>query len=325
MVPPSRDILLKMYQDMARIRRFEETTEELHSKGLIPGAVHLSIGMEAVAVGACTALRADDYITSTHRSHGHAIAKGVELSRLMAELMGRRAGVCKGKGGSMHLADFSRGILGACAIVGGNLPIATGAALAAKLRGSGQVALCFFGDGAANTGTVHESMNLAAIWKLPVIYLLEHNGFSEFTPAERVQSVTNLAMRAQGYNMPGHTIDGNNVLEIYHTVSSAAERARGGQGPSFIEAKTYRLRGHSAGEDIWLGGATYRDPQEIEARKTQDPLPHFRRWLTEQGQASEAELAAIDHKVLEAVQQAVAFAQASALPKGEEALDDVYA
>ncbi len=222
----SKDKMLEMYRAMQRIRHFEAKIRDLATANEIPGFVHVSIGEEASAAGVCAALRQTDFITSTHRGHGHLIAKGGRLDRMMAEIYGKRGGYCKGKGGSMHIVDFSLGILGANGIVGAGLPIATGSALAAQVLGRGDVTACFFGDGASNEGTFHESLNIAAVWKLPVVFVCENNGFGEFTPMHTVTSVRDIAVRAKAYDMPGFTIDGNDVLEVFKYASEAVARAR---------------------------------------------------------------------------------------------------
>src|SRR5215217_7366125 len=234
-VEPARQI--ELLRTMQRIRRFEERAEELYLGGELPGFIHLSIGQEACAAGACLALRTDDFITSTHRGHGHCLAKGAPMDRMMAELYAKATGSCKGKGGSMHIADFSVGMLGANGIVGGGANLAVGATIAARLRGTDQIALCFFGDGAANRGPVHEACNLAAIWKLPVIFFCENNGFASTTPASYALAIDNVADRAAGYGIPGVVVDGNDALAVYEVTRQAVERARTGRGPSLIEAK----------------------------------------------------------------------------------------
>jgi pyruvate dehydrogenase E1 component alpha subunit len=239
-----KDLLLDMYRSMTRIRLFETKVRDLATANEIPGFVHVSIGEEASATGVCAALRKTDRITSTHRGHSHLIAKGGRLDRMMAELFGKRTGYCKGKGGSMHIVDFSLGILGANGIVGAGLPIATGSALAAVIAGTEDVTACFFGDGASNEGTFHESLNLAAVWKLPVVFVCENNGFGEFTPMQTVTSVKDIAVRAKAYDIPGHIVDGNDVLEVYRYASEAIARARAGEGPTLLECKTYRWEGH---------------------------------------------------------------------------------
>src|SRR5574337_719848 len=235
-----KEQLLSMYRMMVTIRRFEETLRDLFFQGQIPGFVHVSIGEEAVPTGVCAALTAADYITTTHRGHGHMLAKGGELKPMMAELFGKRTGYCKGKGGSMHIVSYDLGILGANGIVGGGIPIATGAALASSFRGNSVVAVSFFGDGASNEGTFHESLNLAALWKLPVIYICQNNGYAGFTATQDSTAVKDIASRAQGYGIPGVIVDGNDVLAVYDATRTAVARAKRGEGPTVIEAKAYR-------------------------------------------------------------------------------------
>src|SRR3989441_3069719 len=242
-----KPLLLKMYEQMLTIREFEERAAKEFASGKVPGFVHLYAGEEAVAVGVCTHLTDDDFITSHHRGHGHCIAKGVNVQAMVAELLGREAGACRGKGGSMHIADVHKGMLGANGIVGGGFPLATGAALTAKFNGRGQVAVCFFGDGASNQGTFHESLNLASIWKLPVIFVAENNGYAESTPVTYHMSCRDIAERAVSYDMPGVAVDGLNVLGVYEAIGEAVARARRGEGPSLIECKTYRYYGHFEG------------------------------------------------------------------------------
>ncbi|HYR79531.1 MAG TPA: thiamine pyrophosphate-dependent dehydrogenase E1 component subunit alpha, partial [Candidatus Dormibacteraeota bacterium] len=244
----TKDKLLEMYHTMQKIRHFESKARDLALASEIPGFVHVSIGEEASAAGVCAALRKTDRITSTHRGHGHLIAKGGRLDKMMAEIFGKRTGYCKGKGGSMHIVDYSLGILGANGIVGGGLPIATGSALGAVIAGKDDVTVGFFGDGASNEGTFHESLNLAAVWKLPVVFVCENNGFGEFTPMATVTSVKDIAIRAQAYGMPGEIVDGNDVIEVFQHTSAAVARARAGEGPTLIECKTYRWEGHVVGE-----------------------------------------------------------------------------
>src|ERR1700733_12257316 len=240
-MPLTRSQQREIYRRMLRIRVFEEEGTRLFNTGKIPGAFHASIGQEAAIVGACMALRDDDAMTGTHRSHGHPIGKGADLKGLMAELMGKETGICKGRGGSMHLADKSVGIIGESAIVGGGIPLATGCGLSAKVRGTDQVSLCFFGDGAVNQGTFHESLNMASLWKLPVIYVCENNGYAITTSLARSHAQTSIAKRAESYGMPGIAIDGQDFLAVYAAASEAASRARRGEGPTLIEAKTYRF------------------------------------------------------------------------------------
>lgn len=318
-----KEKLLQMYRTMQTIRQFEERMRDMFRAGQIPGFIHASIGEEAVATGVCAALTDQDYIASTHRGHGHLIAKGGNLKPMAAEIFGKKTGYCKGKGGSMHIADFSLGILGANGIVGAGIPIATGAALAAQLRGSGEVTVCFFGDGASNEGTFHESLNLAAIWKLPVVYVCENNSFGEFTPMQDVTSVKDIADRARGYDIPGIVVNGNDVVEVYETTLQAVERARRGEGPTLMEAKTYRWEGHVVGEEAFLGKRGYRTQEEIEEWKRRCPIALFEKRFTEAGMFTQAELDAVKAEVKREMDEAVAFAQESPLPKPEEALEDM--
>jgi pyruvate dehydrogenase E1 component alpha subunit len=311
--------LLRMYEQMKTIRVFEERAGKEFAAGKIPGFVHLYAGEEAVAVGVCSHLTDDDYITSHHRGHGHCIAKGVDLQAMVAELLGREAGACRGKGGSMHIADVHKGMLGANGIVGGGFPLATGAGLTAKVNGRGQVAVCFFGDGAANQGTFHEGLNLAGIWKLPVIFVAENNGYAESTPVTYHMSCRDIADRAAGYNMPGVTVDGLDVFAVYEAAGEAIARARRGEGPSLIECKTYRYYGHFEGD-----ATTYRTKEEVESYRSRDPILSLRRALIERGIATEEELDAIDKQVQERIDNAWKFAEAAPLPAPEEALTDVY-
>src|SRR5690349_21225627 len=267
----SRTQQQEAYRRMVRIRRFEEEGTKLYTAGKIPGAYHASIGEEATIVGACMALRDSDAMTGTHRSHGHPIGKGADLKALMAELMGKRTGICGGRGGSMHLADRSVGIIGESAIVGGGIPLATGCALAAKVKGTDQVSLCFFGDGAVNQGTFHESLNMASLWKLPVIYLCENNGYAITTSLSASHAQTRLAKRAESYGMPGVSVDGQDVGAVYAAASQAVQRARNAQGPTLIEAMTYRFDEHNVG--LAIPGKPYRAAEEIaEQRATRDPI-----------------------------------------------------
>jgi pyruvate dehydrogenase E1 component alpha subunit len=316
-----RATLLDAYRRMRTIRLFEEKLEQLSLAGKVPGFLHLYAGEEATAVGVALHLRDDDYLASTHRGHGHCIAKGVELGPMMAELFGRRAGVCKGKGGSMHIADLDRGMLGANGIVGGGIPIATGAALTAKLRRRGQVAVAFFGDGASNQGSFHESLNLASIWNLPVVFLAENNGYGEATPVEYHMKLRDVADRAAAYAIPGAIADGMDLFDVWEKAGQAIERARSGGGPTLLECKTYRYYGHYVGDPL-----TYRTKEEAETvRQTRDPLELFeRRAAAEMGLVASGELRAIDAEVARAIDAAVAFAEASDPPRAEEVTDDVY-
>lgn len=309
------------WRRMLSIRVFEQALPKRIAAGEIPGAVHSSIGQEAALVGACMALRNDDYITGTHRSHGHPIAKGAQLAPLMAELMGRATGVCKGRGGSMHLADCSVGIIGESAIVGGGIPLATGAGLSALVRGTDQVSLAFFGDGAANQGVLHECLNMAAIWKLPVVFFCENNLYAATTPARTTHAQPDIAKRAVGYAMPGVIVDGQVLEEVHEATQVAVERARRGEGPSLIEAKTYRFDEHATG--IFMP-AHYRAAEEVERyRRERDPILLYRARLLEAGHA-EPELAAIDSAVAQAVSEAVEFARTSPHPDPAGVYDHLY-
>lgn len=312
-------MMVEVYRKMLRIRRFEEKVSELFSAGRIPGFVHLYIGEEAVAVGACAALRKDDYITSTHRGHGHCIAKGGSLKYMMAELFGKETGYCKGKGGSMHIADIELGILGANGIVAAGIPIAVGAALSAKMRNTDQIALAFFGDGASNRSTFHEAVNLAAVWDLPVIFLCENNLYAQTTPARAETSVENIADRATAYSIPGKIVDGNDVRAVYKTVAEAARRARKGEGPTLVECKTYRWRGHWEGDP-----QKYRSQDEVEEWIEKCPIKCFEAHLVKMGVLADQDLREIDDTVRKEVEEAVAYAEESPYPKPEEALEDVY-
>ena len=316
----TKEKLIEMYRKMLEIRLFEEKVFELYAQNLVPGTIHLYTGQEAVAVGVCSALRKDDYITSTHRGHGHCIAKGAELKRVMAEILGKRTGYCKGKGGSMHIADFSVGVLGATAVVGAGIPIAAGAGLSIKLRRTDQVAACFFGDGASNQGTFHEGINMAAVWKLPVIFVCENNLYAMGTRQSLVMAIENIADRASAYGIPGVAVDGNDVLAVYEAAVKAVERARKGEGPMLIECKTYRHRGHSR-----VDPARYRPKEEVEAWLAKDPIKRFRERLPQTASLTDAELRQIEEEASAKVEEAVKFAIESPHPAPEEALEDVYA
>lgn len=316
------DRLLELARRMIRIRQFELAVTDLWKKGQIPGAVHTSIGQEGEIAGACLALRKDDYMAGNHRSHGHPIGKGAALRGLMAELLGKKTGVNSGKGGSMHLADFSVGSVGETSIVGSGIPIAVGAALGARIRGSDQVALTFFGDGASNEGAFHESMNIAAIWKLPVIFLCENNLYGMTTPAADVLALPDVAARAAGYGMPGVIVDGQDAVAVYDAVSAAVARARSGQGPTLVEAKTYRFDDHALGLSRKLA---YRTQEEIEMwRAERDPLVLIRPRLEEAG-FDAATLAEVEEEVRAEVADAVEFALASPPPEPADAYTHVLA
>ncbi|WP_241255590.1 thiamine pyrophosphate-dependent dehydrogenase E1 component subunit alpha [Candidatus Protofrankia californiensis] len=322
----SSERLIEMQRRMLRIRRFDERAVELHAKGLLPGPIHTSIGHEAAVVGACMALRGDDYMTGYHRSHGHPIGKGSQLAPLMAELLGKSTGVCRGKGGSLHLADFSAGSLGESGIVGGSLPIAVGVGLSAKMRGTDRVCLSFFGDGAANTGPFHEALNLAAIWRVPTVFLCENNGYATTFPIREAMAVENVADRAAAYAMPGICVDGQDVLAVYAAVSAAVARARAGGGPSLVEAKTYRFREHA---EFGVGGmqgslARYRSLEEVEKWRARDPIVLFREELRSHGVLTDENALRLEAEVAGEVEKAVRFAQESPLPEPGEAYEDVF-
>jgi pyruvate dehydrogenase E1 component alpha subunit len=318
-LPPDKQ--REMLRQMLTIRRFEERASTDYQDGKIHGVVHCYIGEEAVAVGVCSALERSDRIISTHRGHGHCIAKGADLSRMEAELYGRQAGYCKGKGGSMHIADFDIGMLGANGIVAGGISIITGAGLAAKMEGQRGVAVSFFGDGASNAGPFHECLNIAATWKLPMIYVCENNMYAAQTPAAATHAQSDVALRAAGYGIPGVVVDGNDIFAVYQAAHAAVERARSGAGPSLIECKTYRWRGHTERRSI----PDPRDRAEIAAWQQRDPIALLERRLKEQGEFDDAGLQAMEAEVMRALDAAVAFAEASPLPLPEQATDDVFA
>lgn len=319
--PLPADDLWSMYRKMVEIRQFEEHVWDVYTRGLMPGLAHLYIGEEAVAVGACSALRDDDFITSTHRGHGHCLAKGGRLDRMMAEIMGKEDGYCRGKGGSMHIADMSVGILGANGIVGGSFGIATGAAQSAKMRGTDQVSVCFFGDGAANQGLLLETANMAAVWKLPVIYICENNRYGEHTPFEAVTGVERIADRAAGFGMEGVGVDGQDVLAMRACLEKAVAKARRGDGPTFVEAETYRYRGHHVGD-----AATYRTKDELQWwMDNKDPIALLGRQMEACGVARPGELDALQEQVEKEVLAAIEYGKESPLPPAEQAYEDLYA
>jgi len=316
------DIESEAYLRMVKIRGFEDAVTRLITAGEVAGACHSSAGQEAAIVGACMALNDDDYISGTHRSHGHPIGKGAELKPLMAEILGKATGVCKGRGGSMHLTDTAVGSIGESAIVGGGIPIATGAALSAQVRGTKQVALTFFGDGAVNEGVFHESLNMASIWKLPVIFFCENNGYAAVTPAMQTHGQPVVSKRAEGYGIPGVTVDGQDFEAVFKATTEAVERARRGDGPTLIEAKTYRFDEHCVG--LFIKG-NYRPAEEIELFKTErDPITLFRAALVARGMA-EGALGDIEAQANKLIEDAVEFAKESPYPDPEEAFELVHA
>jgi len=315
------DTLRNLHERMLRIRLFEEEAGKLSEAGKIPGALHLYVGEEAVAAGVMAHLTDDDQITSTHRGHGHLVAKGGDIKQMYAELFGRVTGYCKGKGGSMHIADLDLGMLGANGIVGGGPPIAIGAAFANKYKKTRNVTCCFFGDGASNEGTFHEAANMAALYKLPVVFICENNGFGEFTPQAKHQVVKDVADRATGYGMPGLVVDGMDVLAVYETVGEAIERARRGEGPTLLECKTYRFFDHVGVRGM---GMIYREDSEVLEWRKRDPLITFEERLIEIGVTNKESVAALRERVLFEINEAIAFAEASPYPDPSALLEDVY-
>lgn len=318
----SREQLAEAMRRMMSIRHFEDAAMELHKNGEIRGSLHTSHGQEGEVVGSCMALRIDDYMVGNHRSHGHPIGKGAKLRGLMAELLGRTTGVCGGKGGSMHLADFSVGSLGETSIVGSGIPVGAGAALGAKMQGTGRVSLTFFGDGASQEGTFHEGINFAAIWTLPAIFLCENNGYAVTTPISQSSNTPNIADRAAGYGIPGIVVDGQDILAVYDAVATAVQRARAGEGPSLIEAKTYRYYDHAANMGRDLG---YRTEDEIELWRQRDPIKLFTERLTGDFKFKQAEIDGIEDAVRSDVADSIQFAKDSPLPDDASAWTDVLA
>jgi TPP-dependent pyruvate/acetoin dehydrogenase alpha subunit len=315
----TEDALVDLYRQMYRIRAFEEAVLDCIKRGLIAGGPHLYIGEEAVAVGVCSVLRPSDYITSTHRGHGHCIAKGGQMKPMLAEIFAKSTGYCRGKGGTMHIADMDLGILGANGIVGAGLPIAVGAALSGRLKGSDWVVASFFGDGASNTGAFHESINLAATWKLPVLFVCENNLYGMFSPMSVTTPITDVACRAQSYAIPGVVVDGNEVLAVREVALTAVERARSGEGPTLIECKTYRHHGHFVGDT-----ESYRSREEVERWKTLDPIVKFRRLLVERSVLDDEKDEQILAEIIREVEEAVGFAIASPEPDLAELMNDIY-
>jgi len=315
----TKEHLASLYRRLTLVREFELRAIEERRGGLIPGFIHSCVGQEASAVGATAALKPEDVITSTHRGHGHLIGKGGDPRYMMAELAARSSGYCLGRGGSLHIADFDLGILGANGIVAGGIPIVVGAALAFQIRGEARVALAFFGDGAVNEGAFHEAANLAGLWKLPAIFVCENNLYGEGTPQDQQAPIADLARRAEGYGFPGVIVDGNDVLAVYEAVAAAAYRARSGEGPTLVEAKTYRFRGHYEGDP-----QIYRKPGELEAWQARDPIALFRRRLLATDLFDEPELTEIEAGVQAELDEAVAFAETAPRPAPEEALAGVY-
>ena len=311
------DAKLSLLKKMLLIRAFEEKAETLFQQKLIPGFVHLSIGQEASTAGSCAALRPDDYIISTHRGHAHILAKGGDPKFMFAELFGKATGYCKGKGGSMHIADFSRGILGANGVVGGGFPIMVGAGLSIKMRRSGQVGMVFFGDGASNRGTFHEACNMAAVFKLPIIFVCENNGYASTSPSEKMIAGGTVAGRAKAYGIPGYITDGSNVLEVLEVVREAVDFARGGNGPAIVENETFRYKGHFEGDR-----QKYRTQNEIHTyKKDRDPIQQFERLLQEEGILTGNLAEQIRMEIAARIEEALQFAMDAPLPAPEDALN----
>lgn len=320
MVDLNKETLREMYKRMNEARAFEEKVSYFFARGMVHGTTHLSIGQEASGVASCMALNDDDLITSTHRGHSHVIGKGIDLNRMVAELLGKYTGYCKGKGGSMHIADVDSGNLGANGVVGGGHGIAVGAALTQKMKNTGKVVLCFFGDGAANEGSFHEALNLASVWKLPVIFFCENNLYGMSVPQEKAMNIENIADRASSYGIPGHIIDGNNAIEVFNKVSEVAEYAREGNGPVLVESKTYRWLGHSKSD-----AQAYRTKEEVDEWKAKCPIRQLRKHLIENDLFGEEELDKIEEDARQAIEDAVVFANESPNPPLDTILDDVYA
>ncbi len=316
----SRDTLIKLYTTMATIRNFEERGIPETGQRAMSGSVHSSAGQEAVPTGVCAHLSDEDYIGSTHRGHGHCIAKGVDPKRMMAELFGRSTGTNKGKGGSMHIADMSKGMLGTNGVVGASIPLAVGAGLTSKLKDLKRVAVAFFGDGAANQGVLHESMNLASVWKLPVIFCCENNGYAQSTPVEYALSTANVSDRAAGYDMPGITVDGMDVFAVYDAAGQAVERARNGEGPTLLECRTYRFYGHT----VFDNPLTYRTKEEEDHWRARDPLKLFRENVLPLGDITLEELDQIDQEAADLMEESIKLADAGPLPETDKIYEDVY-
>ena len=314
------ETLIKLYRQMWLIRYFEEKVDDFFKQGLIYGTTHLCIGQEATAVGTCAVLEAGDKITSTHRGHGHCIAIGSRVDQMMAELFGRTTGYCKGKGGSMHIADVDGGNLGANGIVGGSIPLAVGSALTAQMKKLDYVTVCFFGDGATNEGSFHEALNMAAIWQLPVVFVCENNQYGMSSAVNDMTNIEKLSGRAQAYGFPGVTIDGNDLIEVIQTADEAVKRARSGGGPTLIEMNTYRWKGHSKSDR-----GKYRTQEEVEEWKKKDPIKRYERVLLKHGLLNETKISSIKQDALKEVEDSVDFAKQGPMPTANDVLTDVYA
>jgi pyruvate dehydrogenase E1 component alpha subunit len=318
----TKELGLEMYRKMIEIRKFEEVIVDQYARGNVPGVAHVYIGEEAIAVGACMNVNQEDYVVSTHRGHGHCIAKGGDFKPMLAELFGKRAGYCKGKGGSMHIASFEKGILGAMGIVGSGVPIATGGGLGVKLQGLNRVVLCFFGDNASNTGASHEGLNLASVLKVPVIFICENNLYGISVSQRKHQNIQDIATRAAAYGIPGAIVDGMNVVDVYEEVRKAVKRARKGGGPTLLECKTYRFRGHMEGDPNL--GTRYRTKEEMEEWMQRDPIRLLKERLIENRLMTESEMQVVEEEVDKRIQEALEFAKDSPFPADEEIYEDVY-
>ena len=315
-----RDLCVDMLSKMYEIRFFEETVDDLFARGLVHGTMHLSVGQEASAVGSVFALGDEDYILSTHRGHGHCLAKGADINLMMAEFLGKETGYCRGRGGSMHIADMNGRNLGANGVVGGGIPLAVGVGLSLKMRRSDEIVMGFFGDGAANQGSFHEALNMAAIWTLPVVYVCENNQYGMSMSTTRSLKIERIAQRADSYGMPGMTVDGNDVLQVYEAATEAIHRARSGDGPTLLECVTYRWRGHSKSDQ-----ELYRTKEEKETWKKKDPIRRFRELLVSEGVISEEEASSMEEEAGRVISEAVQFAQSSPEPDVDTILEGVYA
>jgi len=314
------DLAIDMLKKMYEIRFFEETVDDLFARGLVHGTMHLSVGQEASAVGSIYALNNEDYILSTHRGHGHCIAKGADINLMMAEFMGKETGYCRGRGGSMHIADMEGRNLGANGVVGGGIPLAVGVGLSLKMRRSDEIVMGFFGDGAANQGCFHEALNMAAIWSLPIVYVCENNQYGMSMSTRRALAIERIAQRADAYGIPGVTVDGNDVLEVYEAARKAVETARSGEGPILLECVTYRWKGHSKSDQ-----ELYRTKEELQAWKKKDPIARFRKLLVSEGVITKEEVATIEEEANRTIATALEYAQSSPEPDVDTILEGVYA
>jgi pyruvate dehydrogenase E1 component alpha subunit len=315
-----KEKLLEIYRTMRKIRVFEEKIGQLFAEGKIPGFIHVSIGQESIAAGVCLQLREDDYVITNHRGHGHMIAKGADTRYMMAEIFGRVDGYCRGRGGSMHIADSGIGVLGANGIVGGGMPITNGAAFSARYRGTDQIVVCFFGEGATNQGFFHESLNLAALLKLPVVFVCENNGWSEFTSQKDSLLIEDISLRAQSYGMSGRTVDGIDVFSVIECAEEAIKRARQGEGPTLLEVKTYRWHGHYEGDP-----QKYRNAEELKKAQSKDPIQFFKNHVLKQKLLEESDTAEIDEATAMELDEAVTFAENSSVPEPENDPEIIYA